>query len=142
MSLSNCLCVRNRVDPLFRFDVKELHTNKQTRTFSSYQSGFLFSRSIKIYICFRFIWPFVCVVMSLIGIVLELMSIVHSLSENDLHKFTESFAYFVIVSVVPILYYCTFSGAEYIYKLVDRMESDFLNICSLGQPFRWDNLNY
>lgn len=86
--------------------------------------------------CFRFIWPFVCVAMSIVGVVFESMSIVHSLSENNLQQFTESFAYFVVIGVIPVLYYCTLSGTQNIYKLVDRMDYDFVNICSLGKPFR------
>nr|AIT72017.1 olfactory receptor 64 [Ctenopseustis obliquana] len=84
----------------------------------------------------RFIWPVLCVLLSLVASGLEIMFIWHGIAIKDYGFATECFCYFFILGAVVIVYFSMLTNREKIFLLADNLNKDFLYICNLGAHYR------
>lgn len=78
-----------------------------------------------------------CVALSIAALALESITIAHALSIDEPALFTEAFAYWVIIGVVPVLFFCILKNPDKISTLVETMNDDIKTICKeMGYPSR------
>ncbi|XP_059056635.1 odorant receptor 82a-like [Achroia grisella] len=84
----------------------------------------------------RFIWPFVCISIVIIGLVLQGICVVHGVIVKDYTVATECFFYFLLLGVIIAVYGGILSNREKIFKLLDDMDNDFLLIHTMEPKYR------
>nr|AQQ73502.1 olfactory receptor 22 [Heliconius melpomene rosina] len=84
----------------------------------------------------RFLWPVISVLLSIITCAFELMFIHHGVDIEDYSFATECFCYFLIIFTIPIVYTSVMLNRNNIIQILDTMNRDFLFICNLGSKYR------
>ncbi|XP_063824512.1 odorant receptor 13a-like [Ostrinia nubilalis] len=84
----------------------------------------------------RFLWPFLNLSLSIIGIAFQLIFVYHGIEVEDYSFATECFCYFVMLSVIPILYGSVLMNNRNVVLLLDKMNKDFKFICKLSFKYR------
>uniref|UniRef100_A0AAU6ND71 Odorant receptor n=1 Tax=Mythimna loreyi TaxID=667449 RepID=A0AAU6ND71_9NEOP len=115
-----------------RPDICLYNFHPQLRIFLAMKGVFFSNRNSRI----RYIWPVICIQMSIVAMTLEEIFIWHGLSIEDYSFATESFCYWVIVGCIPTVYCSIIIKTDKIHDIVVKMNEEFIFICSLGPRYR------
>ncbi|XP_052740755.1 odorant receptor 13a [Bicyclus anynana] len=84
----------------------------------------------------RFIWPVLSCTMTLMASSFEATFIYHGVAVKDYSFATECFCYFIILTIIPLIYTSMILNRQKIVDILNSMNRDFLYICSLGSKYR------
>nr|QEI46828.1 odorant receptor 12 [Galleria mellonella] len=84
----------------------------------------------------RFFWPFLCISITIVAIVLEAMFVVHGVLIKDYAFATECFFYFLLLGMILAVYASVLYNKNEILQLIDDMNNDFVFIRTMESKYR------
>ena len=85
---------------------------------------------------YRFIWPIICIQLSIVTMTLEEIFIWHGVTVRDYAFATECFCYWVILGCIPTVYCGIIVRTDRIRDIVLKMNEEFIFVCKLGSSHR------
>uniref|UniRef100_A0A2A4JTU3 Odorant receptor n=1 Tax=Heliothis virescens TaxID=7102 RepID=A0A2A4JTU3_HELVI len=115
-----------------RPDINLYNFHPQLRIFLAVKGVFFSNRGSLL----RFIWPCICIQLSIVAMSLELIFIWRGVTTKDYSFATECFCYWVILGCIPMVYISIVVNTNKIYDIVVTMNEEFIYVCSLGDRHR------